>query len=412
MKFTLEPTDPDFHFDIKGLQCVLHVPTNFPRQGHPSLQVLNQDLDSESRALVQQKFDHIVRESTDGTLLRWMNLLDRELEEALTQPPPSVAAESLSSAKKVLHDQRLITDQEEKEKAGQRRKKEITQLTSRLGRDPLFKAGSDGISYTIPIKPLRPDLLPDSLRHISSLSMIVPESYPLDPCRIKVLGIHDENAKALENAFATHALKNPAMSLVAHINFLSTPMHKMATKPLEEPVPAENVSSLPIRPGPAPAPEPARSPSPAPRAPPTEAGPSKEMLSDRPHVHVIPRPPEWTTVEGDGAESDISDDDESWSEGSLSDDDDDESGGVSLPADSTYQSGRRVLLSFPDFELHGVELLSLASLSLTVKCERCKELCDVKNIKIGDDGVSVPATRTQVCSKCSSYLRIGGLPLH
>lgn len=407
LKFILEPTDPDFHFDIKGLECVLHIPRHYPQQGRPSLEVLNEDLDSESRTLVQQRFDHIVQSSLGGTLLRWLNLLDRQLEEALTQPPQDVSAERRPSVRTNVQDQPSKRGLEEKEKASQRRKKEITQLTSRLGRDPVFKAGADGISYTVPIKPLRADLLPGSLRRVNSLTMIVPESYPFDPCLIKFPGTGDRDARSLEAAFAQHAEKNPAMSLVAHMNFLAISMHKMASQQTEEEaLAAESVSSLPVRS--APAPEPTRTPSPAPQAPPPDAGPNVQVLDDRPHVHIIPRPPEWATAEDSEGESNISDEDDSWSEGSFSDDDD-ESGGVSLPTDSTYQSGRRVLLSFPDFELHGVELLSVVSLSLTVKCERCKELCDVKNIKIGDDGISVPASRTEVCSKCSSYLRIGRL---
>lgn len=426
IKFSMMPTDPDFRFDMKELECVLHVPLGYPKQGSPSLEVLNDGLASESRELVQRRFDYIVKNLPGGTLLRWMNIFDRQLEHALTHRPPTTAIDA-PSASSVPKNQKpeaqpSVGGMGDKEKASQRRRKEITQLTSRLGRDPLFKAASDGMSYTVPVRPLRADLLPSALRQIKTMMMIIPISYPLDPCRIKVPGISDESARSLETTFAEHAVKNSAMSLVAHVNFLAASMHKMAIKPTVKPAALDTVTSLPVRPAtvptpelarPAPvlAPEPARAPSPIPQVPPTEAGPSDETLPDRPHVYFIPRPPEWTTA-GDGEnESDMTDE-ESWSEDSLSDVDDGEFGGVPLPADPTYQLGKRVLLSFPDFELRGVELLTLGSLSLTLKCERCKEQCDVKNIKIGDDGISVPASRGQICGKCSSHLKIGGLSLH
>ncbi|KAL1960315.1 hypothetical protein VTO42DRAFT_8275 [Malbranchea cinnamomea] len=412
LKFTMVPTDPDFSFDITGLDCVLHVPLQYPGRELPSLEVFNKNLDPNSRLLVQQRFDHIVKVQPASTLLRLMTLLDRELEHALTHPPADTAAGSTAvseiqtgQVKPKGEGLPLSSGQEGEEKSSQRKGREITQLVSRLGRDPLFKANPDGVSFTVPISPLRGDLLPRILREVKTVLLIVPLTYPLDPCRIKISGIDDDCARSLEAAFQEHVAKNSDMSLTAHINYLAATMHRITSQPTGKTSVSEAVSSLPLRNVP---PAPARAGSPAPQADsplsPSEAGPSDTPLPDRPHVHVIPRPPEWeNTGDSDEGDSDISD--ESWSEGSLSDTE--EGGGVRLPDNSTYQTGKRVVLSFPNVELHGIELLALGSLSVTLKCERCKELSDVKNIKIGEDGISVPATRTEVCQKCSSYLRVG-----
>lgn len=415
LKFTLIPTDPDFQFDLKGLECLLHVPFQYPSQSVPTLKVLNQDLDVESRILVQQRFDHIVETRPSDTLLRWMNALDRQLEHALTHLAPENAAGSLPasvgspaqrSSQGYQDTKKPITTREEKAGVHQRRQKEITQLTSRLGRDPLFKADSDGISYTIPIKPTRPDLLLNPLRPLKTVHMIVPLAYPHESCQMEIRGITDESARSIERAFVVHAATNPDMSIMAHINYLAAAMHKMANQAPDVSDTSARVSSMSLNTTHPPEDAPSTAPQMPSDEPGSEVRPGGEALQDRPHIQVIPRPPEWDFPDEHGdSDSDISN--ESWSEETVSDNE--QSGGVTVPNRAAWQTGRRVHLNFPHMELHGVELLSVTSISVTVKCERCKEQHDMKTIKIGDDGISVPASRTEICQKCSSYLRVGKL---
>jgi hypothetical protein len=67
------------------------------------------------------------------------------------------------------------------------------------------------------------------------------------------------------------------------------------------------------------------------------------------------------------------------------------------------------MLSLPFLELHGIELLELVSLSLTIKCDRCKTTLDVLNIKNSSGNLS--GVRSESCRKCANALDIGkGIP--
>jgi hypothetical protein len=63
------------------------------------------------------------------------------------------------------------------------------------------------------------------------------------------------------------------------------------------------------------------------------------------------------------------------------------------------------MLSLPFLELHGIELLELVSLSLTIKCDRCKTAVDVPNIKNSSGDSS--GIRSESCRKCANALDIG-----
>lgn len=66
---------------------------------------------------------------------------------------------------------------------------------------------------------------------------------------------------------------------------------------------------------------------------------------------------------------------------------------------------RGTLVSFPHMELYGIELFQLVSLSITVKCDHCKDTIDVSNIK--DTGKrDGTGTRSEICKKCANSLRI------
>jgi hypothetical protein len=425
--FTIIPSDPDFSYDLSCLHCVMHIPLTYPASGKPALEITNKSLDARYKILVEQTFESLVDKSltTDGsgTLLAWMNGLDKQLERVFASKPiegdhPSKINDTLNEAtessalcesllRPPLGRRGLIG--QEKQDAPQRRQKEIGQLTARLGRSSLFSTSSDGVSFTIPISPLKPHLLPGPLQSLRTVRLIIPLSYPLDPCRIKIPEIDDEAARVTEAAFDKHAMENSNVSLMVHLNFLSATMYKMANKSVDESThlasgiasmlledtDTSNVQSAPAVPGP------------------VSASPASAQLDafaelrERPHIQVIPRPPEWSNPDhfGDREEIDVSD--SSYSGGSLTENDEEEdSGGVRVP-DIPTSAARGVLLSFPSMELHGIELLELKNLCVTLKCERCKELVDVKNIKIGDQGSSIPPSRSEPCKKCANYLSIG-----
>ncbi|KAK2805733.1 hypothetical protein FQN51_009236 [Onygenales sp. PD_10] len=408
LTFEMVPSDPDFNFHPKILACALHVPLDYPKQGKPSLEIVNENIEERYKNLIQQEFKNVARTRASDTLLTWMNILDRSLTSIFTTlhsgmqfglekstvpsptPPTPVLGASMA---------------QEMEKAKQRREKEITQLTSRLGRTPLFSKASDGISFTIPISPLKPQLLPHSLRSVRTINLVVPALYPLEPCQVKLPGVDDNAAKNAESSFEKHVIENSTASLMSHINYLSSMMHILVTQSAKRSDTSSAVTSLPIEDKPKDdIGQPSRPSAPLELSPPMETQTST-TLEDRPHIQIIPRPPEWMNPNTDD-EFDSDESDYSASEGSVTDEDDDEGGGVSVPVMPPPPAGRVVGLSFPSMELLGIELLELKNLHLTLKCERCKELLDLK-IKIGEDGISIPPKRIESCKKCGNYLSIG-----
>ena len=123
------------------------------------------------------------------------------------------------------------------------------------------------------------------------------------------------------------------------------------------------------------------------------------------HIHVIPRPPEWSHGHGRDSESSGSDED-SYSD--SYDDDDGEggggaalgpSGGLPASAAATQTPEKGTAVTFPSVELYGVELLQISLLSISVKCQRCKMANDVGGLGAGvEKGVS--------CRKCAADMTV------
>ena len=74
--------------------------------------------------------------------------------------------------------------------------------------------------------------------------------------------------------------------------------------------------------------------------------------------------------------------------------------GPSAPAE------RGILLSFPQLELHGIELMEVTTLSLTIKCERCKDTMDVDRLR-NNTTSDASGMRDLSCKKCANALAVG-----
>jgi len=414
--FQMVPSDPDFPFEMAGLKCVLHVPMSYPRNGRPSLDVRNQEMGRGYQINVERGFTALAEVSPQATLLELMNTLDKQLESLLTEQkaetvkiiPNAVVGSSVRQAQVVQPTQAninamkpkiqdvskppLIYTQEQRRVAQERRDAETRQLEARLGRLPLFSKLSDGIAYNVPITPRRHADLPVPLQAVKTVKLFVPLLYPLQHCRIEILGVGREAAVNTEKGFERKVKDNPEMSLMGHINYLAQHMHILATEPLEEASSEEKC---------------------APSAPSVESlsigdlidhsttGAALDNGDYRSHIKVIPRPPEWA-VGGEGEEdtdSDYSDSYDSRDEGSA-DELDQNNETHPNPDSSNTGPERGILLSFPSLELHGIELLELTSLSLTIKCDRCKEPTDISNLR----HASIP--HTESCKKCANTLTI------
>lgn len=419
LAFQMAPSDPDFPFEMDNLDCVLRVPIAYPKGGRPSLQVRNKEMDRGYQINVEQGFAQMVASSPQATLLDLMKRLDRQLESLLTGPKaetlkivPNIAAGGSTqwSEKATIVQEKDVNKTavnsapsahshlpsysiEQKRSAEARRSAETQQLETRLGRLPAFSKSSDGVAYTIPIQPGKPGELPVPLQAVKLVRLFVPISYPLEPCRIELVGIAREAAANTEKGFEQRAKANQETTLLGHINYLAQQMHTLATTVVDEPVHAETdlqIDRLDVNDS-------------------QQHGQSGTSLladgTDRGHIILIPRPPEWA-MNSDNEEESSDDEDEEGSDEEPTDAiGSDEALDPNQEAQTTKPE-RGVLISFPFLELHSVELLEIVSLSLTVKCERCKDTMDIKNLrdssKIGAAGV-----RSESCKKCANTMNIG-----
>ncbi|CRG84027.1 putative protein C18H10,09 [Talaromyces islandicus] len=458
LSFGLAPTDPDFPFDLNELQCVLTVPNDWPsaspRSNRPKLSVTNPDMPRGFQINVEKGFDGLVdaalKEKRQFTLLNLMNSLDRHLESFLTaekaptikivanqgsSPTVSPSGSSVlasnipaSSAAKKSKQQTVpifrpaavqkITpvryySPEERAQAEKTRGSETRQLEARLSRLPLYQKSSDGISYTVPVTPGKQEQLPISLRSTKTVKFVVPTLYPLEASSVKFQALHDKESRAVEAGFQKWVQQGPHVTLMSQVNYLAHNMHVLVNTPVPDDIEEDGakVDEYEYDYESAIVPEPSFGETQLKQD--AEAG---AVDPERPHVKVIPRPPEWSTP-NTGPRTDT-DSDEFTTESSEyeedDDDDEEEEGGALIPESATTNNNnppaRGIALNFPGLELYGIEILEATMLSVTVKCERCKEHTDIKNIKPANDPSAVSPVRVESCRKCANSFNIAFRP--
>jgi hypothetical protein len=417
LTFKVVPSDPDFPFEMTDLRCTLLVPHAYPTSGRPSLRVTNPDMDRGYQINVERGFESLVTVMPQSTLLTLVNELDKRLEGFLTSEKAqtvklvtnsgkrtSTAAPGMSSpsakpmAASAALESSLASAQpqhtaQEIAAAQSRRQSDIRQLEARMGRQQIFSKSPDGLSFTVPLPISKPDKLPPSLQSVQSAKIFVPPLYNLEPCTVSLVSCPSDLAGTVQAAFERHARANPEMTLMAHVNHLAQNIRSMA---MELPDPPPQTPSVP----------PSTTVETAFRTA-KDAAPAR--LEDRPHVHIVPRPPEWDMPRDDDVGSDSSGRD--GSEDDSSDfATDGEDGGAVLPAEAqvTTETGPDlgILLSFPALEFYGAETLQLYSLSLTVKCDRCREMRDVKSVRFHGKGDNA-SVKQESCNKCANMMSIG-----
>ncbi|KAI1189677.1 hypothetical protein F5B17DRAFT_172531 [Nemania serpens] len=412
VRFRLKPSDPDFPFELEHLDCELQVPASYP-EAAPTLSVKNTDIPRGFCINIERGWDKIVSESRGATLLALTTALDKHLEAFLSEQ--KVETVTLMSFKDTRHldrsavslaeasdhvievappeppapRQKLYISEEsftgeQIANAKARRAQEIRQLESRMGRLQLYQKSADGVVYTLPLEPKRRAELPQGLRSVQSIQLIIPLLYPLQALRVLLSDVESQDAEPLEEVFATRAAQHTEMTLMNHLNYLSQNMHIIA-KQAQVPKPAlsasqsSNIADEPTF-----------------REPEVKAAATIDRVDGKAHVHVIPRPPEWSYAHESG-ESDDSDPD-SWGSG-----EDSEDGGAEIASYQPHVSGsaqqteRGTAISFPTIELYGIELLQISILNISAKCQRCKTLNDITGLK--------PETeKATSCRKCGSSL--------
>ncbi|KAF2202918.1 hypothetical protein GQ43DRAFT_368044, partial [Delitschia confertaspora ATCC 74209] len=427
LEFHLKPSDPDFPFDMDSLNCVLRVPLDYPKGEAPSLKVTNPDMPRGYQINVEKGFDGIVAGKPSATLLTHLNALDRQLEELLTRqkadtikimapapnPEKSQPSAPLSQEKDkpdstpksayVPPEVRSVPSAAQKAAARQVRDTEVRQLEARMSRVAQFSKSRDGISFTVPIEPRKRTDLPIGLRAVKLVRLIVPDGYDIDPCRVEIIADDKEAAKNVEAAFLEHS-RSTKMSLFSRINYLSQHIHTWAKRKLQSDAKS---TDIPLAPG-------SVQGADMPKAS-LDRDTEPEQLhvrgeGDRPHVITIPRPPEWSTGHDDEEEeeeeeesSDSSEDEDEHQEETKAGEEDTQERQTPAAPTAAPPTAGGVLISFPHLELHGIELLEMESLSVSVKCDRCKTVKDVTKLQSTTKGGQA---RQDSCTKCARTFSI------
>jgi len=423
LTFQMNPSDPDFPYEIEHLQCVLQVPATYPKS-KPSLKITNQDIPRGFQINIERGFDTIATSSPDATLLGLMNRLDKQLETILSgqmaetvtlvshrappQPPTNPPALQPQPERRTIEEPQARVPQvrqytsEERSAAVAKRSAHTRQLEARFGRLQAYARSSDGRTYTLPLDSPKKASWPTSLQSVRSFNLIVPEEYPLKPPSISFVSKTSE-AEAVERGFRRRCEDMMDLSLTQRINDLTLHIPAMASEPAPAPAPAQT-EERPVTTKVPPKTEQSSVNEAAVPAIPSDI----RRIDDRPHLHVIPRPPEWDEkADADNASETQSDSYESSSdeEGHQEEEAAQVPAADQFPTASNAPEERGVLMSFPHIELPGIELLELSSLNITIKCERCKDTMDVQKLRSYDG--TATAMRQQACKKCATGLAVG-----
>lgn len=430
------PTDPDFPFDMPKLDCSLRIPHDWPETDRPTVRVTNPDMPRGFQINVERGFDGLIESALKDqrpiTLLGLMNSLDRNLERFLTaekaqtikivvnnsrkvKTPEPVPTKDKTVQKQVPEEKSIRQERivpvpklvvytpEQREEAERKRQSETRQLEARLNRIPLYKKLNYGQSYIVPITPTKPERLPVHLRAVKSVKLSVPPLYPFEKSSIELQAVDAMEARAVEIGFREWVRKGPHTTLMAQVNYLAHNMHLLINTPTTEPkqpeiqapAVAEDLGNVP-----------------------TVVDEDQDSISDsdRPHIKFIPRPPEWSMLAGpDGEDSDspFEDSSDSYEHDSAEKSQD---GGAPIGETTGSSSvvnppARGTAVNLPGLELYGIELLETKMISVTVKCDRCKEHTDIKNIKPIDDPSQPSPVKVESCRKCANTFNVGKLAL-
>ncbi|KIV80115.1 hypothetical protein PV11_07638 [Exophiala sideris] len=422
ISFILTPSDPDFPFELEGLHCTMTIPTSWPQGDKPSIRVTNTEMPRGYQINVERGFDTLIAQSPHKTLLALMNELDRNLERFLTSEKAQTIKIVANTEKREESSEPIPEivpfvapmtapappppswTAQQKADAQTKRQSDIRQLEARMGRLPNFSKNTDATLFNIPVQIPKPGRLPADLQPLKEVALRVPKLYNLEPCTVQLKGIGGSEAENVQFSFEKHAREHSDLTLMAHINHLIQNIHAMALE----------------------GPEKAATPPPPVEAPQSnfeqaiiagvdEDGKEEGRILDeeRPHVRVISRPPEWDQRDDSDGSSDTSFDSDEYTDSESEDEENEtnDGGGAALPATSA-PADKGIHLSFPELELYNIELLTLISLSISVKCLRCKTPLDIHNIKASNQGQSTVSTRTESCPKCTTPFTVSFAPEH
>jgi uncharacterized CHY-type Zn-finger protein len=443
------PSDPDFAFDLDFLEVDISVPAAYPSD-RPTIRVGAPGMPRGVCVNVERGWDGLVDEAVGGPNLLWLvNALDRRLEKFLSakqadmvtlvsfkdtrhlggdgaraageksdppegtysdDDPKTIIAENKTSRAPTPDDKvpprpyipRETFTRAQIQAARAQRAAETKQVESRMSRLVGFARSSDGIIYTLPLQPRRRDLLPAGVRGVLCVNMIVPLLYPLQKLGVQLSGsgVDAALAERVEEVFERRvaavkarssesgAIGGVGMTITGWVNYLAQHLGKMAKEAGEEM--AKEAEEQEKK---------KRDDSKGKEAAAGGAKPAAATASDKSHVQVIARPPEWVWV---SSESESGSDD--YDDSDADSDSDDPAAAESKHTTTTAHRHPPALpaehatsISFPSISLLGIDLVELTTLAIRVRCDRCRttaDFCDLADLR----------QRTDSCRKCTRVM--------
>ncbi|KAF8951343.1 hypothetical protein BGZ52_012335 [Haplosporangium bisporale] len=456
------PSDPDFPYEIEALHVRLYIPKSYP-DTPCSLDVLNKDIPIGFSTNLERGFKEAVVKQK-RSLLAHLNWLDVNMEQLLQKPPaptirfvghgnnstgnsptlrtltpptPKPAPKPAQSSPKPVETPpppppparapepapvRKVFTAEQIEQAKGQRQQQWNQIQAR------FRATVQTISSTevqISLEVVQKGM-PVKWEGPLWMNILVPATYPLEPCeiRLKEDGHNPEielwRARNVEEGFRKTVAAMPQLSLFQLLNQLNRDLKDLmnlpepVAKPARTPAPivggvSHSMSTLSV----------------SSKAEPSGSSTVPQPMEKDRQVVYIDRPQKQRNFAQDqdqGALTSEDDDDDENDEDEEIDSEeesdetaqDSSSGEEELDEeDVTSTSGpsndtapkRGIEIRMPDLKLEHISLLYCRSLNLLVRCNRCKSLIDLPELA-PDDGqnTKVDKRKWKTCDTCQSLL--------
>ncbi|RMY81786.1 hypothetical protein D0864_03787 [Hortaea werneckii] len=343
LSLRMKPSDPDFPYEIDDLECELRVPKSYPSSGRPSIQVTNKDIPRGFQINIERGFDLILSSNPGVTLLAAMNRLDRQLE-------PILAGRMAETIKIVANKGPASPAPVQPQSQAPPPRAATNNTTER--RDVHSK---QAVLFTSQQKDEARSKRQSHARQLEARFGRIPSFVKSSDGRSYVLPL--ESPKKYTWPQTLQSLRSFRL-IVPEAYPLESAFIVLESESDE----ARNVEAAFTRlPGKIP-------------------GATLTQLVNHLVLHISPMAAESSSV--DEEDQRLRDQDVS-----------------GTPAE------KGILLSFPNLELHGIELLEVSSLSITIKCERCKDTMDVHRLR--NYSGSASAMRQETCKKCAITMAVG-----
>ncbi|KAM3581442.1 hypothetical protein VKS41_006267 [Umbelopsis sp. WA50703] len=414
VKLDVPPSDPDFPYELEALSIHIRIPAGYPK-AQCSIQVTNPEISRGFARNLEIGFEqHQISRTSHRTLVQEMTWLDNNIETLLRDPPaptmrfvsnqtkpstPSMPPElpplqqqepiapstSISKLPQTAKPIDSAYTQDQLSKASSEREDEIRKLKAKFRNELTELSTGSAVSKLLIKLPLDAQCrFQEQLGGVINIEMVIPDLYPLDPCRIRLadtLNLEPWRARSLLDAPKP---EGPANALPITSDTTET----KPTSPVHEPSPSirQNaqfdrkdrklyVAQLPDS------------------VPSVDSSLLKEDNADS-----------GNTIHRNGGSSTESSDEESDNEVAS------KLETTSISSPQPVRSGTEV--RFPDLKLENVSLLRCARMTIMVKCARCSNTVEVENIlpeQAAVDSVNQMSEKYQrwmPCPTCSSLIGI------